>query len=70
MALTKKDIHCLNEIFATKQELRDEMRDIRDFVRQENNRMKTEIIREIVDVVTIVMDRIENHEARLVVLES
>lgn len=67
--VTKNDLKEALKLYATKQNLRDEMRDMRDFVRQENQRMKTEIIREIADVVTIVMNRIENHEARLVALE-
>jgi hypothetical protein len=46
------------------------MRDMRDYVRQENNRMKKEIVGEIVDVVSIVMDRIENHEHRIVTFEK
>ena len=68
--ITKKDIDVLKETFATKEDLQDGLRDVCDLVRQENQRMKKEIIREIVDVVTIVMNRIENHEARLVAIEA
>ena len=68
--ITKKDIDVLKETFATKEDLQDGLRDVCDLVHQENQRMKKEIIREIVDVVTIVMNRIENHEARLVAIEA
>ncbi len=70
MAISKTDILVLKETFTTRQELDDKFRDMSDLIRQENNRMKKEIIREMVDVVTAVMNRIENHEARLVALET
>ncbi len=67
---TKDDVKETLKFYATKQDLCDEMRDMRECVRQKNNRMKTEIIQEIVDVVKIIMNRIENHKARLITLKA
>lgn len=53
----------------------DELRDMRDFVRQENSRMKTEIISEIIEGMGEIFTRhvfptLDNHKTRLIALEN